>query len=96
MIYLNKFYSFSKPEYRQKLKLILIGTIRDNQDREYVKQLQKLRDNLNINKEVEFKLNISFKELKTQLNQAIIGLHTMKNEQFGISLSNIRYTCSFN
>jgi len=95
MIYLNKFHSFRKPEYRQKLKLILIGSIRDNQDREYVKQLQKLRDNLNMNKEVEFKLNISFKELKTQLNQALIGLHTMKNEQFGIGLSNIRYTCSF-
>jgi alpha-1,2-mannosyltransferase len=67
--------------------LILIGGIRDNQDdKEYVEQLQILIDNLNINNQVELKLNISFEELKTQLNQALIGLHTMKNEQFGIGL----------
>ncbi len=67
--------------------MILIGGIRDNQDdKEYVEQLQILIDNLNINNQVELKLNISFEELKTQLNQALIGLHTMKNEQFGIGL----------
>ncbi len=87
MINLNKFNWFRKPEYRQKVKLILIGGIRDNQDdKEYVEQLQILIDNLNINNQVELKLNISFEELKTQLNQALIGLHTMKNEQFGIGL----------
>jgi alpha-1,2-mannosyltransferase len=83
---LNKFNSFRKPEYRQKLKLILIGRVNDNQDKEHVEQLQLLIDELNVNKEVEFKLNISFKELKTHLNQAMIGLQTMKNEQFGIGL----------
>ncbi len=83
---MNKFNSFRKPEYRQKLKLILIGRVNDNQDKEHVEQLQLLIDELNVNKEVEFKLNISFKELKTHLNQAMIGLQTMKNEQFGIGL----------
>jgi alpha-1,2-mannosyltransferase len=86
MIISNKFNSFRKPEYRQKLKLILIGSIRNDQDREHVEQLQILIENLNINNEVELKLNISFDELKTQFNQAMIGLHTMKNEDFGIGL----------
>jgi len=86
LINLNKFNSFRKPEYRQKLKLILIGRVNNNQDQEHVEQLQILIDKLKINTEVEFKLNISFKELKIHLNQAMIGLHTMKNEQFGIGL----------
>jgi alpha-1,2-mannosyltransferase len=66
--------------------LILIGSTRHSEDREHVEQLQILIDNLNINDNVQFKLNISFEELKTQLNQATIGLHTMCNEYFGIGL----------
>ncbi len=66
--------------------MILIGSVRDDQDREYVEQLQILIDNLNIKNEVELKVNLNFKKLKVQLNQAMIGLHTMKNEGFGIGL----------
>ncbi len=79
-------YSFRKPDYRQEFRLILIGSVRDDQDREYVEQLQILIDNLNIKNEVELKVNLNFKKLKVQLNQAMIGLHTMKNEEFGIGL----------
>lgn len=43
-------------------------------------------ENLNINEEVEFKLNINFTELKNHLNKATIGLHTMWNEHFGIGM----------
>ncbi len=60
--------------------------MRDDYDREYIEELMILIDNLNINKEVELKFNLSFKELKIQLNQAIIGLHTTKNDDFGIGL----------
>ena len=44
MIISNKFNAFRKPEYHQKLKLILIGSIRNDQDKEYVEQLQILTD----------------------------------------------------
>jgi alpha-1,2-mannosyltransferase len=37
---------------------------------------------------VEFKLNINFTELKNHLNKAMIGLHTMWNEHFGIGMKN--------
>ncbi|CAF4523327.1 unnamed protein product, partial [Rotaria magnacalcarata] len=33
-----------------------------------------------------FKLNINFEELKNHLNKAMIGLHTMWNEHFGIGI----------
>lgn len=45
-------------------------------------------ENLNIVDEVEFKLNINFNELKIYLNKAMIGLHTMWNEHFGIGETN--------
>ncbi len=37
---------------------------------------------------MEFKLNINFTELKNHLNKAMIGLHTMWNEHFGIGMKN--------
>jgi alpha-1,2-mannosyltransferase len=86
LINFHPFNSFRKPDYRQEFRLVLIGSVRDDQDREYVEQLQILIDNLNIKNEVELKLNLNFKKLKAQLNQAMIGLHTMKNEEFGIGL----------
>ena len=75
---------FRIPEHRQKLRLILIGSVRHEDDKQRVEQLQILVENLNIVEEVEFKLNISFNELKTHLNKALVGLHTMWNEHFGI------------
>ena len=64
--------------------------MREEEDREYVEQLEILIDNLNMNKEVKIKRNIHFNEFKTQLHQAIMGLHTTKNEDFGIGLLSIR------
>ncbi|CAF0826015.1 unnamed protein product [Rotaria sp. Silwood1] len=75
-----------KPDYCQKLKLILIGSIKHNDDRKYLEQLQLLVDKLNISNEVIFKVDIDSQELKTQLNQAIIGLHTMQNDHFGLGI----------
>jgi alpha-1,2-mannosyltransferase len=66
--------------------LILIGSTRHKKDKEYVEQLRILINDLNINNEVEFKLNITFKELKTQFDQAMIGLNATRNEDFGIGL----------
>jgi alpha-1,2-mannosyltransferase len=66
--------------------LILIGSVRHDEDRQRVEQLRTLVENLNIKEEVEFKLNINFTELKSHLNKSMIGLHTMWNEHFGIGL----------
>jgi alpha-1,2-mannosyltransferase len=78
---------FRIPEHRQKLRLILIGSVRHDEDKQRVEQLRILVENLNMDVEVEFKLNINFSELRTYLNAATIGLHTMWNEHFGIGMS---------
>ena len=51
--------------------------------------LQDLCKQLYIDDRVEFKLNVSFDELKKILSSATIGLHSMWNEHFGIGLYEI-------
>ncbi|NWU90311.1 ALG11 mannosyltransferase, partial [Upupa epops] len=68
------------------LKLILIGGCRNQQDEERVKNLKRLCEELGVSKEVTFRINIPFQELKRHLAEATIGLHTMWNEHFGIGV----------
>ena len=65
-----------------------MGYARDDEDRDCVEQLQLLIDNLNICKEVELKVNVDFQELKSVMNQGIIGLQSMKNEDFSMGMIN--------
>ncbi|XP_060642839.2 GDP-Man:Man(3)GlcNAc(2)-PP-Dol alpha-1,2-mannosyltransferase [Anolis sagrei] len=67
-------------------KLILIGGCRNYEDDQRVNELKKLCQELGIGNRVEFKVNISFEELKKNLADATIGLHTMWNEHFGIGI----------
>ena len=82
--------SFSKflsnvPDHKKKhYKLVLVGGCRNEQDEKTVDTLRKLCQDLGIEEYVQFKLNISFTELKQCLQEATIGLHTMWNEHFGI------------
>lgn len=48
--------------------------------------MQDFAKHLAIDENVEFKLNISFSELVSELQRGTIGLHTMWNEHFGISI----------
>uniref|UniRef100_A0A8C6QSE9 GDP-Man:Man(3)GlcNAc(2)-PP-Dol alpha-1,2-mannosyltransferase n=1 Tax=Nannospalax galili TaxID=1026970 RepID=A0A8C6QSE9_NANGA len=68
------------------LKLILIGGCRNKDDEFRVNQLRSLSEELGVQEDVEFKINISFDELKNYLSEAAIGLHTMWNEHFGIGI----------
>lgn len=71
-------------ESRHSLKLVLIGGCRNKDDEFRVNQLRRLSEDLGVQENVEFKINISFDELKNYLSEATIGLHTMWNEHFGI------------
>lgn len=67
-------------------KLVLIGSVRDDGDQERVNELKRLVKNFNLENNVEFKLNIPFKEMIEEMQRSNIGLHSMKNEHFGISV----------
>ncbi|KAF6725118.1 GDP-Man:Man(3)GlcNAc(2)-PP-Dol alpha-1,2-mannosyltransferase [Oryzias melastigma] len=71
---------------RAALKLVLVGGCRNQEDEERVLLLRGLCQELGVADRVEFKLNVSFDELKKEIGEATIGLHTMWNEHFGISV----------
>ncbi|EHB13090.1 Asparagine-linked glycosylation protein 11-like protein [Heterocephalus glaber] len=68
------------------LKLVLIGGCRNKDDELRVNQLRRLCEDLKVQEDVEFKINIPFDELKKYLSEATVGLHTMWNEHFGIGV----------
>jgi len=69
-----------------RVKLVLIGGCRNAADKKRVEDLQALCKHLSVEENVEFKVNISFNELKEEMGTALIGLHTMWNEHFGIAV----------
>nr|XP_057907534.1 GDP-Man:Man(3)GlcNAc(2)-PP-Dol alpha-1,2-mannosyltransferase isoform X2 [Doryrhamphus excisus] len=71
---------------KEALKLILIGGCRNQEDQDRVLMLRGLCQEHGVADKVEFKLNVPFEELKKELQEATIGLHTMWNEHFGIGV----------
>nr|XP_012233171.1 PREDICTED: GDP-Man:Man(3)GlcNAc(2)-PP-Dol alpha-1,2-mannosyltransferase isoform X2 [Linepithema humile] len=78
--------SILKEELWEKIKLICIGSCRDAEDEARVKDLQDLAKHLAMEDNVEFKVNIPYPELVSEMQRGMIGLHTMWNEHFGISI----------
>lgn len=74
---------------KSEYKLILAGSVRNEDDSARVEELRALCCQLHIEKFVDFKVNISFNEMKQLLAKATIGLHTMWNEHFGIGKINV-------
>ncbi|CAB1458588.1 unnamed protein product [Pleuronectes platessa] len=71
---------------REELKLVLVGGCRNQEDEDRVLMLRGLCQELGVGDQVEFKLNVTFQELKSEMGEATIGLHTMWNEHFGIGV----------
>lgn len=72
------------PGGRDSLRLVLIGGCRNQEDQERVLMLRGLCQELGVSDRVDFRLNVSFEDLKRELVNATVGLHTMWNEHFGI------------
>eukprot|EP00794_Sanderia_malayensis_P007237 gene7237-8045_t len=81
-----RFLKTEKKNVRGSFKLALVGSCRNDEDAERVANLMELCEELEIKDSVEFHLNIPYSELKEQLSQSMIGIHTMWNEHFGIGI----------
>lgn len=73
-------------ELFSNITLVLCGSCRNNDDNNRVKDLKDLSKHLSLENNVEFKVNISFSELLKEFERAYIGIHTMIDEHFGISV----------
>ena len=69
-----------------EVQLVLVGGVRNPEDEKRVKELQDLSKQLGIAKQVEFKVNLPFDDMLELMQEACVGLHTMWNEHFGISV----------
>ena len=68
-------------------RLILIGSCRSQVDHDRVNYLKNYAKQQNINDDsIAFTINQDYSVLKSYLSKATIGLHTMWNEHFGISV----------
>jgi len=75
----------SEQEWK-RVRLILVGGSRNSEDDYRIKELQNLCQDLSVDGNVDFKVNIPFSELLHQMAECLIGLHTMWNEHFGIAV----------
>lgn len=70
----------------KKVRLVLIGSCRHEEDESYVQKLKNLAENLNVSNFIEFKINIPYLQLTAEMQKGTIGIHAMWNEHFGISV----------
>lgn len=69
-----------------RIKLLIVGSCRNEEDYERLKNMQDLSKHLSLENSVEFRVNISYQELIQCYQTASIGIHTMWNEHFGIGI----------
>jgi alpha-1,2-mannosyltransferase len=76
------------PEYRKKraVKLVFIGSVRNEDDAKRVSELQQLIKQKELQNAIHIVENASYQELLGYLETSLVGLHAMKNEHFGISI----------
>lgn len=70
----------------EKVTLVLCGSCRNQGDSDRVKDLQDLSKHLSLENNVEFKVNVPYSELLEEFSKAYVGIHTMMDEHFGISV----------
>ena len=68
------------------VRLVLIGGARDHEDEQRVEQLRALASQLFIESHVTFLVNPPFSTLSSHLASALVGLHSMWNEHFGMGV----------
>ena len=75
----------SKPGFPDA-KLVLIGSVRDSEDKKRVYELRLLAHELRIKEEVEFICDATWPEILRWLGKSSIGVNGMWNEHFGIGV----------
>ena len=71
---------------KDRIKLVLIGSCRNEEDEKRFKRLQNAAKELNLHKYIEWRTKVPFIALKKELQMASAGIHVMSNEHFGIGI----------
>lgn len=73
-------------EVFSNITLVLCGSCRNDEDAQRVKDLKDFSKHLSLENNVEFKVNLPYKELLEEFKKSYIGIHTMLDEHFGIGI----------
>jgi len=71
---------------KEKYRLLMVGSCRGAGDEERVRELKAQARKLKVDRNVQFAVNMGYEDLLETLGESIVGLHTMKDEHFGISV----------
>ena len=71
---------------KKKTVLVLLGSTRNAADDQMVANLKTEAESLGLGSHVRFEVNVPYPVLRRWLARASVGLHTMWNEHFGISI----------
>jgi len=82
----KRFLQTAPRNQKANYRLVLIGSCRGKEDEARVNNLKEEARKLQINMFVEFALNVPFDELLSHLIDATVGMHTMRDEHFGIGV----------
>ncbi|KAI6238687.1 GDP-Man:Man(3)GlcNAc(2)-PP-Dol alpha-1,2-mannosyltransferase [Aphelenchoides fujianensis] len=71
-----------------KVKLLLVGGVRNDGDRRLVEDLRRFARELELREgeDFEFEINLKLEEIRTILESSLVALHTMVDEHFGIAV----------
>uniref|UniRef100_A0A8R1DLW4 GDP-Man:Man(3)GlcNAc(2)-PP-Dol alpha-1,2-mannosyltransferase n=1 Tax=Caenorhabditis japonica TaxID=281687 RepID=A0A8R1DLW4_CAEJA len=68
------------------VELCIAGGCRNEEDRKRVEDLKKYAEKLKVSENLSWKVNVPYEDLVAELSKALISIHTMHNEHFGISV----------
>lgn len=71
---------------KDRLRLVCAGSVRNDADAERVVALRSLADDLGVADRVDFVVNAGYGEVCEWMGKASVGLHTMVDEHFGITV----------
>ncbi|KAK6498052.1 asparagine-linked glycosylation protein [Arthrobotrys conoides] len=88
ILVLQAFEKFLKtaPEELKNTKLVLVGTVREDQDEKKVYELRLLAHELQVDENVVFVTNAPWGDVIGWLGKASVGVNAMWNEHFGIGV----------
>jgi len=82
----QKFLKDAGAKNKEKYRLLMVGSCRGKEDEERVRELKAQARKLKVDRNVQFSVNMGYEDLLETLTESIVGIHTMKDEHFGISV----------
>jgi len=83
---IEAFKLFVEKTKNRKVQLYLLGGVRNEEDRKRVNSLQERINEYKLQDRISIKTNLKYQELFEYYSMALVGLHTMWNEHFGIGV----------